>query len=482
MILMEGPILLLPRNVDERRERRRWMALVVLCFAQLMNALDATIVNVALPAIQADLGFSQADLTWVVNGYLIAFGSFLLTAGRLGDLVGRKRVFLAGLLLFTAASVLCALAQDPALLIAARFLQGLGAAVSASVTIALIVIEFPGPAERAKAMSVYMFVAVGGGSIGLLLGGALTEAISWHWIFLINVPIGLLTLVAGRALIDRDEGIGLRGGVDVLGSLLVTSALMVGIYAIVTSGEHGWGSARTLGLGAAAIALLAAFLAYEARVANPIMPLRILRLGGLMASSAVRVLLVCGMYAAFFVGALYLQHVLGYDALGTGFAFLPMTVVVGALSLGVTARLMGRFGPQRMTVAGLLATGAGLVLFATVGEQTSYFPHVFAAFALVGLGAGTAFLPLLTIAVAQAPRADAGLVSGIVNVSTQISGAIGVALLGAVSAARTDALAADGRAPLEALLGGYRLAFVVAAGCVAAGVVVALLVMRPPPD
>lgn len=328
-------------------------------------------------------------------------------------------------------------------------------------------------------MSVYMFVAVGGGSLGLLVGGLLTQALSWHWIFLINVPIGLLTLVAGARLIDRDEGIGLGDGVDWLGSLLVTAALMAGIYAVVTSPEHGWGSAQTLAWGAAAAVLLAAFGAWEARFPAPIMPLRILRLRGLMASSVVRVLLISGMFAAFFVGALYLQHVLGYDAIETGFAFLPMTLVVGGLSLGVTARLMARLGPQRLVVAGLAASALGLLLFSRAGAQTGYFPLVFVAFAAVGLGAGLAFLPLLTIAVADVPRADAGLVSGIVNVSTQLSGAIGVAVLGAVASARTDALATSGSSQLDALLGGYRLSFAVAAGCVLAGIVLALTLLRP---
>jgi EmrB/QacA subfamily drug resistance transporter len=326
-------------------DRRRWIALVVVCLGQLMIVLDATIVNVALPAIQKDLHFAQANLTWVVNAYLITFGSFLLMAGRLGDLIGRKRVFLGGLVLFTFASALCGLADSQGLLIAARLLQGLGGAVASAVILAIIVTEFPERNEQAKAMSVFMFVAVGGGSIGLLLGGLLTQSIDWHWIFFINVPIGVAAFVLGAALIDESEGIGLDQGVDVLGSVLVTVAMMLGVYAIVKSTQYGWGSAHTLGFGGVSIALLAAFFVLQARLANPIMPLRMLRLRSLVGSSVVRGLLITGMFAAFFLGALYFEHVLGYSAIETGLAFLPQTLAVGALALGVTARLMRRFGP-----------------------------------------------------------------------------------------------------------------------------------------
>ena len=305
-------------TAEQTISRKAWIALTVVCLGQFMVVLDSTIVNVALPPIQRDLGFSQADLTWVVNAYLVTFGSFLLVAGRLGDLVGRRRVFLAGIVLFTLASALCGLAESPGMLIAARFLQGIGGAVASSVTIALIVSEFPGTRDRAKAMSIYMFVAVGGGSVGLLAGGVLTEAIAWHWIFFINLPIGLLTLLLGRAYIVESERIGLGGGVDWLGATLVTVALMLGVYAIVGSADHGWGSAHTLGWGGASVALLAAFLALEARIANPIMPLGIFRVPGLAGSAVVRGLVISGMFSVFFFGTLYVEQVLGFSPLQTG--------------------------------------------------------------------------------------------------------------------------------------------------------------------
>ena len=461
-------------------DRRRWIALVVVCLGQLMIIIDTTIVNVALPFIQQDLRFSQANLTWVVNAYLITFGSFLLLAGRLGDLIGRKRVFMSGLVIFTTASVLCGVAQDQAMLIAARFLQGLGGAVASSVIIAIIVTEFPRPGDRASAMSVYMAVVTGGASIGLLLGGVLTEAINWHWIFFINVPIGLVTLALGKALITENEGLGLGQGVDVLGSILVTAAMMIGVYAIVTSADSGWASVHTLGLGGLAVALLVAFLALESRIANPILPLRILRLRSLTVTSAVRAVLATGMFSAFFLGALYLDHVLGYSAIQTGLAFLPLSLGVGVLSLGVTTRLVARFGPKRTLIPGLAVTLLGLVLLSQVGVHTSYFPLLFTAFLLLGLGAGASFTPLLLMAMAEVPKRDAGLASGIVNVSMQISAAIGLAALGAVSTDRTRTLVSEGHSVASALTGGYHLAFVIAGVLVAAGIVVAVVALRSP--
>jgi EmrB/QacA subfamily drug resistance transporter len=460
--------------------RRRWIALGIVCLGQLMMVLDGTIVNVALPAIQRDLGFSQASLTWVVNAYLIAFGSFLLMAGRLGDLIGRKRVFLGGLALFTVASVACGLATDQTVLITARFVQGVGGAVATSVILAIIVTEFTEARERAKAISFYTFVAVAGGSIGLLAGGVLTQSISWHWIFFINVPVGIAALLLGVAFIQENEGIVLRQGVDWLGSVLVTAATMIGVYAIVTSTDFGWLSAHTLGFGAAAIALLALFVAWEARIENPILPLRILRLRGLMGSSAVRAFLVTGMFTSFFLGALYLEHVLGYGEVDTGLAFLPMTLIVGALSLGITARLVARFGPKAVLLAGLSLTVAGLLLLARAGVGASYFPDLVFAFALTGLGAGMAFLPLLTIAMADVPPRDAGLASGIVNVSVQISAALGLAVLGTVATDHTRSLTAQGHSAASALTGGYHLSFLIAAACVAAGALLAMVLLPSP--
>jgi EmrB/QacA subfamily drug resistance transporter len=467
-------------TAERARERRRWLALAVLCLGQLMMVLDATIVNVALPSIQHDLHFSQGNLTWVMNGYLITFGGFLLLAGRLGDLVGRKKVFLTGLVMFTIASILCGIASSQALLIVARLLQGVGGAVASSVILAIIVTEFTGAAERARAMGMYAFVSAGGGSIGLLAGGGLTQSLDWHWIFFVNVPVGIIAFVLGSALIEENEGIGLAGGVDVLGSILITLATMLGAFAIVKSTEYGLLSARTLGVGGASLALLGAFLALEARLQNPIMPLRVLRLRMLMGSSIVRGLLVTGMFSAFFLGSLYLERVLGYDAIDTGLAFLPLTASIGVLSAGVSARAVERFGVLRTLVAGLVGIILGLVLLASQGVHASYFPGLFFAFLLLGLGAGASFLPLLTIGMSDAPARDAGLASGIVNVSVQLFGAIGLASLGTIATDHTRALSESGQTLTAALTGGYHLAYLVAAICVAGGILAAFLVLRPP--
>jgi EmrB/QacA subfamily drug resistance transporter len=465
---------------ERKRERRRWIALGVLCLGQLMMVLDATIVNVALPSIQHDLHFSQSSLTWVINGYLVTFGGFLLLAGRVGDLVGRKKVFLAGLVMFTAASVLCGIANSQALLIGARLLQGVGGAVASSVILAIIVTEFPRKVEQAKAMGLYAFVSAGGGSIGLLAGGALTQSLDWHWIFFVNVPIGVAAFLLGSALIAENEGIGLAGGVDVLGSILITLATMAGAFAIVKSTEYGLLSARTLGVGGGSLVLLGAFLALEARLENPIMPLRILRLRMLMGSSLVRGLLITGMFSAFFLGSLYLERVLGYNAIDTGLAFMPLTVSIAVMSLGLSARAVDRFGAVNTLAAGLLGIVGGLLLLVGQGVHASYFPGLFFAFLLLGLGAGTSFLPLLTIGMADAPPRDAGLASGIVNVSVQLFGAIGLASLGTVATDHTKALSASGHSLINALTGGYHLAYVVASICVAFGILAAFLVLRPP--
>jgi EmrB/QacA subfamily drug resistance transporter len=460
-------------------ERRRWMALIVVCLAQLMIVLDTTIVNVALPSIQHDLHFTQGNLTWVINAFLVTFGSFLLLAGRLGDLLGRRRVFLAGVLLFTLASLLCGLAPSQGLLIGARFIQGIGAAMQASVILAIIVTEFPKPADRAKAMSAYVFVAVAGGSLGLLAGGALTQALSWHWIFFVNLPIGIATVLLGRALIPRDTGAGLEHGVDWLGSALVTLSLMTAVYAIVQATNHGWGSSQVLGFGAVAVVLMAAFLTVEARIDYPIMPLRILHLRGLIGSSVVRGFLVTGMYSTFFLGTLYLEHVLHYSALQTGLAFLPWTVTVGALSLlGVARRLVERFGAMPVLIGGMLAVIGGLAVLSTTGPHTAFFPTVFFGFFLIGFGIGNAFMPLLTIGMADVPAADAGLGSGIINVSQQIGGALGLAVLGTIATNHTKSLETSGHAVTSSLIAGYHLAFGIGIASVAVGIVTTLVVLR----
>jgi EmrB/QacA subfamily drug resistance transporter len=467
-------------DTARRAERRRWIALAVLCLGQLMMVLDATIVNVALPAIQRDLHFSQQNLTWVLNGYLITFGGFLLLAGRMGDLVGRKKVFLTGLVLFTAASMLCGVAGSQTMLIVARLLQGIGGAVASSVILAIIVTEFPGAREQTRAMGMFAFVSAGGGSIGLLAGGALTQSINWHWIFFVNAPIGALAFLLGWALIEENEGIGLSGGVDWLGSVLITAATMLGAFAIVKSTDYGLLSARTLAVAGGSLVLLAAFLALEARIPNPIMPLRILRLRLLMGSSLVRGLLVTGMFSAFFLGSLYLERVRGYDAIETGLAFMPLTVCIAVLSMGPAAKAMARFGSVRLLSTGLVAIIAGLLLLAQQGVGASYFPGLFFAFLLLGLGAGSSFLPLLTIGMSDAPKRDAGLASGIVNVSIQLFGAIGLATLGTIATNHSKALRASGEQLRSALTGGYHLSYIVGAACVALGILAAVKVLGGP--
>jgi EmrB/QacA subfamily drug resistance transporter len=463
-------------------DRRRWLALIVICFGQLMVMLDSTIVNVALPAIQHDLHFTQANLTWVVNAYLIAYGSLLLLAGRAGDLVGRKRVFLAGVAVFTVASGLDGLAADSTTLIAARLLQGLGGALSGGVILALIVTGFQKPQERAQAMSIFMLVVAGGGSLGLLAGGTITQLINWHWIFFINLPIGVGTMLLGSWLIEEHQGLGLSRGVDLVGSLLVSAAMVVGIYAIVTAAEMGWGSAHTLGFGGAAIVLLATFFVVEARIANPILPLRILRLRSLSGASAARGLVATGMFTTFFLGALYFQHVKGYSAFNTGLAFLPSTLALAALSLGISARLMRSFGPRALLIPGLSTITIALLLMATTDQNASYFPGIFGAYLLFGIGAGMSFMPLTTIMMAEIPAADAGIAAGVGNVTMQVGGAFGLAALGTITADHTHALMAQGQSLAGALTAGYQLGYGLAAACVATGLVIALIVLRSPSE
>jgi EmrB/QacA subfamily drug resistance transporter len=456
---------------------RRWTALFIVCLAQLMIVLDVTIVNVALPSVQRELHFTQGNLTWVVNAFLITFGGLLLLAGRLGDLIGRKRMFLAGVTVFTAASALCGLAPSQGVLVAARFLQGVGAAFQASVILAIIVVEFPQAAERARAMSAYVFVSVSGGSIGLLAGGALTQLLSWHWIFFVNLPIGLATIGLGRALIPADNGRGLEHGVDWLGSALVTLSLMTAVYGILQATTHGWGSAQVLGFGALAALLMGAFVTLEARIENPIMPLRILRLRSLISASLVRGFLVTAMYSTLFLATLYFEHVLRYSAIQAGLAFLPWTITVAILSLGITARLVSRFGPMRVLLTGMATVILGLMLLSTAGAHASFFPTVFVAGVAMGLGIGSAFVPLLSIAMADVPAADAGLGSGITNVSQQVGGAVGLAVLGTIATNHSHALLAAHHPLVSSLVSGYHLAFVSGAIAVMAGIVVAAVLL-----
>ena len=461
-------------------DRRRWLTLVVVCFGQLMIMVDATIVNVALPAIQRDLHFTPATLSWVVNAYIITYGSFLLLAGRAGDLIGRKKVFIAGIVIFTLASAFSGLTTDEVMLIAGRGLQGLGAALAGGVIIALIVTDFPRPHERAQAMSVFTFVIAGGASLGLLAGGILTQMISWHWIFFINLPIGLATILLGWWLIEENEGSGLSRDIDVAGSVLVSVAMMSGVYAIVSAAQYGWASVHTLGFGGAAALVLVGFFVLESRIKNPILPLRILRLRSLTGASAARALVATGGFTASFLGALYLQHVKGYDAIQTGLAFLPQTVALGVLSTGITARLMRSFGPRAVVIPGMLIFAAGMVVLSTLDPHSSYFPGIFGGYLLFGIGAGMSFMPLLTIAMAQVPAAEAGLASGIANVTMQVTAAIGLAALSTIATNHAAMLVVQGEPVVSALAAGYQLGFMLAAGSIAIALLVVLVVLRSP--
>src|SRR3712207_3944541 len=387
----------------------RWSALVVLCVGMLMIVLDATVVNVALPSIQDDLGFSQASLAWVVNAYLIAFGGLLLLAGRLGDLISRRGVFLAGLGVFTGASLVCGLAQSQEVLVGARFVQGVGGAMASAVILGMIVTMFPEPREQAKAIGVYGFVASGGASVGLLAGGVLTQALDWHWIFFVNVPIGIVTAALAIRLIENDRGAGFGKGADVLGAVLITGALMALVYTIVEpAAHHGWGDARTLGLGAASLALLVAFLAREATASNPLIPLRIFRSRNVSGANAIQALFVAGMFGMFFMGALYLQKVLGYDALQTGLAFLPATLVMGVLSLRYSEGLIMRFGARSTLMPGLAFGVAGLALFTLAPVDGHYATHVLPVMVLFGAAGGLSGPALMTLSMSGATPSDAG--------------------------------------------------------------------------
>jgi len=467
-------------NADSHTDRSRWLALYVLCLGVLMIVLDATIVNVALPDIQDDLGFSQSSLAWVVNAYLIAFGGLLLLAGRVGDLTSRRGIFLAGLGVFTAASLVCGLAPSQEVLIGARFVQGVGGAMTSAVVLGMIVTMFPEPREQAKAIGIYAFVASAGGSVGLIAGGVLTQAINWHWIFFVNVPIGLATAAFALRLLAAEPRAEERKGADVLGGALITAALMLGVYTIVKpAAESGWGAPDTLILGGLALLLAAGFVARQATASNPLVPLRIFRSRSVSGANLIQVLSVAGMFGMFFLGSLYMERVLGYDALELGLAVLPVTLVMGTLSVRFSEPLITRFGPRAIVIPGLALIAAGLGLFARVPVDGVYLADVLPTMVLIGAGAGLTFPALMTIAMSGATPSDAGLASGLVNTTVQVGGALGLAVLATLSATRTEHLVADGASTASALTDGYRLAFAIAAVLVAAAIVVALTVLKP---
>ncbi|MGN6806295.1 MAG: DHA2 family efflux MFS transporter permease subunit [Trinickia sp.] len=444
-------------------ERRRWLALILLCFGVLMIVLDTTIVNVALPSIRADLGFTETSLVWVVNAYMLTFGGFLLLGGRLGDLFGHRRLFLLGIALFTLASTGCGLAYSQGLLVAARAVQGVAGAVVSAVSLSLIMNLFTSPGDRAKAMGVYGFVCASGGSIGVLLGGLLTSTLSWHWIFLVNVPIGVGVYVACLALLPAAKPLAERGKLDVAGALAVTTSLMFAVYAIVHGNEAGWTSVPTLAQLGLAIGLMVVFLIVESRVSHPLMPLRMFALRNVATANVVGVLWAAAMFAWFFISALYLQRVLGYSAMKVGLAFLPANIIMAVFSLGLSAKLVMRFGIRAPLCIGLLVAALGLASFARAPVDGSFALHVLPGMILLGLGAGVAFNPVLLAAMSDVAPDESGLASGVVNTSFMMGGALGLAILASLAAARSDRLAAAGADLNRALNGGYHLAFLLGA-------------------
>ena len=460
-------------------DRKRWWALYVLCAGVLMIVLDTTIVNVALPSIREDLRFTETSLVWVVNAYMLTFGGFLLLGGRLGDLYGQRRVFLVGLSLFTLASLACGLCNSQILLIIARAVQGLGGAVVTAVALSLIMSLFAAPAERAKAMGIYGFVCAGGGSIGVLLGGVLTSTFSWHWIFLVNLPIGVAVYALASSLLNKGSATAQAGTLDMAGAVTVTAALMLAVYAIVNGGEAGWTSVQTLSLLAAALLLLASFLGIEARVHTPLMPLGLFRLRNVATANAVGVLWAAAMFAWFFISALYMQLVLGYSAMQVGLAFLPANLIMAAFSLGLSARIVVRFGLRSPLAAGLLLAAIGLALFARAPVNGNFMLDVLPGMILLGLGAGIAFNPVLLAAMSDVEPNESGLASGIVNTSFMMGGALGLAVLASLAAARTTGLHVSGSAIIIALTGGYHFAFLFGAGFAVLAALLGLLFLRP---
>jgi EmrB/QacA subfamily drug resistance transporter len=459
--------------------RTRWLALYTLCLASLMIVLDATIVNVALPSIREDLGFSETSLAWVVNAYLLTYGGFLLLGGRLGDLYGHRRLFLTGITLFTLASLVCGLSTTQGMLVAARTVQGLGGAVASAVSLSLMMTLFTEPTERAKAMGIFGFVAAGGGSIGVLLGGILTDLLNWHWIFLVNFPIGVLVVLLALRLLPSERGPATSTRLDIAGAVTVTASLMLAVYAIVNGNQAGWTSAQTLGLLGAAAALLGLFLVIESRVPAPLVPLRLFKHRNISVSNTVGVLWAAAMFAWFFLSALYMQFVLGYSPLKVGLAFLPANVIMGMFSIGLSAKLVMRFGLRKPLAVGLSFAAVGMLLFVRAPVDGSFVVDILPSMILLGIGAGMAFNPVLLAAMGDVEPSEAGLASGLVNTSFMMGGALGLAVLASIAASRTHALRLAGHGELSALTGGYHLAFVFGALFAALAAVLGGLLLRP---
>lgn len=457
---------------------RRWLALIVLCLGVLMIVLDTTIVNVALPSIKLDLKFGATELAWVVNAYLLTYGGFLLLGGRLGDLYGHRRLFLIGTAAFTLASLACGLSSTQSALIVARAVQGLGGAVVTAVALSLIMDLFTDAQDRAKAMGVYGFVCAGGGSLGAMLGGVLTSSLSWHWVFLVNLPIGAGVIVASLRLLPAAAGTATSRHLDVGGAVTVTAALMLAVYAIVNGNQIGWLSVRTLGQLGAAVLLLVAFFMLEARVRMPLMPLRLFRLRNLVVSNIVGVLWAAAMFAWFFLSALYMQLVLGYGPMEVGLAFLPANLIMAMFSLGISAKLVLRFGIRRPLAAGLAFAACGLLLFAHAPEHGHFMRDILPSMILLGIGAGVAFNPVLLAAMSEVGPSESGLASGVVNTAFMMGGSLGLAALASLAAWRTQVLAAAGAGHAAALTGGYQWAFLIGACFAALGGLLGAVCLR----
>ena len=458
--------------------RTRWLALIVLCLGDLMIVLDTTIVNVALPSIREDLGFSETSLAWVVNAYLLTFGGFLLLGGRLGDLFGHRRMFLGGVTLFTLASISCGLATSQGMLVAARAVQGLGGAVVSAVALSLIMSLFTDAGERAKAMGVFGFVMAGGGSLGVILGGILTDTLDWHWIFLVNVPIGVDVIVLSLRLVTVSRSAAVGGRLDVAGAATVTAALMLAVYAIVKGNDVGWTAARTLGMLGLSAALFVAFVVLESRVSAPLVPLRLFKLRNVATANVAGVFWAAAMFAAFFVSALYLQLVLGYSPLQVGLVFLPSNVIMAVFSLGLSAKLVMRYGIKRPLSLGLLLAAVGLALLARAPVEGDVLVDVMPGMLLIGIGAGMAFNPVLLAAMSDVAPEESGLASGVVNTSFMMGGALGLAVLASLAASRTETLEASGSDPVAALNGGYHVALLGGALFAVVAAVVAAVFLR----
>ncbi|WP_199808380.1 MFS transporter [Streptomyces sp. NRRL S-1022] len=459
----------------------RWLALAILCAGQLMVILDGTIVNVALPSIQESLGFSPSNLGWVVNAYLIPFGGLLLLSGRFGDLFGRTRVFTTGLVVFTLASLLCGLAQNPAMLLASRFLQGAGGAVTSSVTLAMVVTMFTEPGERAKAIGVYSFVQSAGGTLGLLLGGVLTQTISWHWIFFVNVPIGAVAVFMAQRHLRAEEGAGNGRSTDALGAVLITAALMLAVYTIVEAADYGFGSAHTLGFGLGTLVLLVLFLVRQARAADPLLPPRMFRFRNVSGALGAHTFMISGMFGFQFLAVLYLQKVLGFDQVQTGFGVVPVSLLIGLMSLFLAPRLIAKVGPRPVLLVALALISGGLALLGQISADGAYLTDVFPATVPLGIGFGLAMPSLAGLAMSGATPQDSGLASGMFNTMQQVGASLGLAVLSTLAASHTSTLLGDGTGRADALTEGYRLAFRVGACFVLGALVVAATVLRNPP-